>query len=143
MTKGQPSKCQFESLYSDKFTFSAPFTKPKYNAESNLHCNLHWLAKQLKHFVFQEFDKPPLVKGPLNRRLTAVFLPDRAIARILRCNQRWLNSSCYEKKFSTQWLNNYSWLQHDSKIGMLCELYICTGKQNNKCHILIHKKLIE
>jgi len=34
------------------------------------------------------------------------------------------NASRYEKKFNTRWLNNYSWLKHDSEKGVLCELCI-------------------
>ena len=41
------------------------------------------------------------------------------------------NSSCFEKKFNTQWLNDYSWLKQNSEKGMLCELCIRFGKQSS------------
>ena len=41
------------------------------------------------------------------------------------------NSSQYEKKFNIWWLNDYSWLKHDSEKGMLRELCICFGRQSS------------
>ena len=41
------------------------------------------------------------------------------------------NSSHYEKKFNIRWLNDDSWLKHDSEKGMLCELCIGFGKQSS------------
>lgn len=41
------------------------------------------------------------------------------------------NSSHYEKKFNIRWLNDDSWLKHDSEKGMLCELCINFGKQSS------------
>ena len=38
------------------------------------------------------------------------------------------SSSHYENKFNIRWLNDYSWLKHDSEKGMLCELCIRFGK---------------
>ena len=40
------------------------------------------------------------------------------------------NSSRYEK-FNIRWLNDYSWLKHDSEKGMLCELCIRFGKHSS------------
>ena len=41
------------------------------------------------------------------------------------------DDSCERKfmKYCTWWLNNRSWLKHDSGMGMLCELCIRLGKQ--------------
>ena len=41
------------------------------------------------------------------------------------------NSSRYEKKFNIRWLNDYSWLKHDSEKGMLCKMCIRFGKQSS------------
>ena len=41
------------------------------------------------------------------------------------------NSSRYRKEFNSQWLNDYSWLKHNSEKGMLCELCIHFEKQSS------------
>ena len=37
------------------------------------------------------------------------------------------NSSRYEKKFNTRWLNDYGWLKHDNEKGMLCNCVSALG----------------